>query len=662
MCGIAGILNLFEAAPVAVETIAQMVESIQHRGPDGTGIYRDEEVALGSVRLSILDLTSGDQPISNEDGALWIVYNGEVFNYVELRPDLEKRGHRFTTHTDTEVILHLYEEEGPDCLRHLNGQFALAIWDSRQHSLFLARDRVGVRPLFYSAQNGQLFFGSEIKAILASGKVEACIDPQALREVFTYWSPLSPHSIFQGIQELPPGHWMIARNGQISITPYWHLDFMPESQARTANDYQEELEALLIDATRIRLRADVPVGAYLSGGLDSSITTAIIQTYNKNHLNTFSISFSDPHFDESVYQKQMAEHLGTDHHVIYCNYTDISCAFPDVIWHTETPILRTAPVPMFLLSQLVRDHPLKVVLTGEGADEFLAGYDIFKEMKIRRFWATNPDSTLRPKLLGQIYPDIRGMGASSAFLTGFFKQDLTQTASSFYSHLVRWRNTSRIWRFFNSLIAEDFTFSSVEPPPLTLPADFGAWPPLSQAQYLEIVTFLSPYLLSSQGDRMAMAHSVEGRYPFLDYRVMEFCNRLPPEMKMPVLIEKWLLKQLGRKYLPDIIWRRGKRPYRAPIHRSFFNPQPPEYVRELLSPEAVAAAGYFEPDAVQKLARKAGAAFSGSVGLSEVEDMALVGILSTQLVHQMFIQQRNIPAREAITDHIKLVDRLSAHS
>jgi len=490
MCGIAGIVNLKQSPPAEVETLTKMLAAIQHRGPDSTGVYRDSHAGLGSVRLTIIDLTGGDQPISNEDGTLWIVYNGEVFNYIELRPELERRGHIFSTQTDTEVILHLYEEEGPACLQRLNGQFALAIWDTVQQRLFMARDRVGIRPLFYTVQDDRLIFGSEVKAIFASGYVMAAIDPGALREVFTYWSVQSPRTIFTGIRELPPGYYLLAEDGQVSIQSYWQLDLMPESDRREPESYVEELEALLIDAARIRLRADVPVGAYLSGGLDSSLTTALIRGHTGNKLNTFSIAFTDPAFDERSYQQQMADYLGTEHHRLLCDYPDINQAFPEVVWHTETPILRTAPVPMFLLSGLVSEHDFKVVMTGEGADEFLAGYDIFKEMKIRRFWAADPDSSLRPKLLGLLYPDIQRMGASTAFLVGFFKKDLVQTDSPYYSHLIRWQNTARTLRFLDDPGGETELV-----PVRALPAGFHSWPPLSQAQYLEMTTFLLPYLL-----------------------------------------------------------------------------------------------------------------------------------------------------------------------
>lgn len=646
MCGITGVLNLNEHPPVEQSTLLQMLEMVRHRGPDGFGIYRDDHVGLGSARLSIIDLAGGDQPIGNEAGDKWIVFNGEIFNYVELRPELEKRGHVFATNTDTEVILHLYEDLGPQCLSRLNGQFALAIWDSAQRSLFLARDRVGIRPVFYTINDGYLVFGSEMKAMLAHPSVHATIDLDALAQVFTFWSVQSPRSIFKGIHELPPGHYLLAKDGQIDVKPYWKLDFSEEAPCRPDAEYLEELESLLVDASRIRLRADVPVGAYLSGGLDSSITAAIIQKYTDTHLDTFSISFSDPDFDESYYQLHMADYLGTDHHVVYCTHEDIGRIFPDVIWHTETPILRTAPAPMFLLSKLVREHNYKVVLTGEGADEFLAGYDIFKEAVVRRFWARKPASSLRPLLLGRLYPDIQGLGGSrSAFQMAFFKKGLTDTDSPYYSHLIRWNNTSRNLRFFASPPAIlDFQADHIDVPDPN-------WQPLAQAQFLEVNTFLSPYLLSSQGDRMGMGHSVEGRYPFLDYRVIEFCNRLPHDVKLRGLTEKWLLKQLGKKLVPEQIWKRYKRPYRAPIQRSFFTQNPPAYVTDLFSTDALRDSGYFNPEAVTSLVNKA----QSGVKLSEVDDMALVGVLSTQLVHQQFVKNFSLACTKPA--HLKVVER-----
>jgi asparagine synthase (glutamine-hydrolysing) len=411
----------------------------------------------------------------------------------------------------------------------------------------------------------------------------------------------------------------------------------------------------MIDAARIRLRADVPIGAYLSGGLDSSVTTAIIGNYTDNWLDTFSIAFDDQAFDESRYQRQMAAALGTNHQVVSCSHADISRVFPDVIWHTETPILRTSPAPMYLLSKLVQDHSLKVVLTGEGADEILAGYNIFKETKVRRFWARDPDSQIRPLLLRRLYPYISDLsGGSGAYLAAFFKKGLVDTGSPYYSHAIRWTNTGRIRRFLAHRPEPAAILGVPRPDPPALPPTFGNWTYLAQAQYLEMVTFLSQYLLSSQGDRMSMAHSVEGRYPFLDHRVVEFCNRLPPELKLRGLTEKWLLKQLGRKLVPTSIWQRPKQPYRAPIHRSFFHKGAPEYVAYLLSEPVLRESGLFDPAAVRRLADKA----RRGPRLSEVDGMAVVGILSAQLVYHRFIKTFQ-PSYLLSGDQVRVVDALS---
>ena len=310
MCGIVGVVNLNDARPVAEETLHPMLAMIRHRGPDEFGIYCDDRVGLGSARLSIIDLSGRQQPIGNEDGTLWIVFNGEIFNYLELRPELEKRGHRFTTSSDTEVVLHLYEDYGPNCLNLLNGQFVIAIWDTRTRSLFLARDRLGIRPLFYTVNNRHLIFGSEMKAILAHPDVSAEISPGALAQIFTYWSTLSPATIFRDIYSLPPAHYMVIRDGRLSIQPFWSLGFAAGSRANLRVEAAlEELESLLIDATLLRLRADVPVGSYLSGGLDSPVTTPIIRTQKRNRLATLSIFFSQAEFDEGGFHTRMASIL-----------------------------------------------------------------------------------------------------------------------------------------------------------------------------------------------------------------------------------------------------------------------------------------------------------------------------------------------------------------
>jgi asparagine synthase (glutamine-hydrolysing) len=651
MCGIVGICDLGGNRPVAEASIRQMLGMIRHRGPDQFGIYLDGSVGLGNARLSIIDLSSGQQPISNEDGTLWIVFNGEIFNHPELREELERLGHRYSTNCDTETVLHAYEEWGPDSLSHFNGQFAIAIWDTRNRALFLARDRLGVRPIFYTVHDGILVFGSEIKAILAAPGVTAAVDPVALDQIFTFWSPLSPRSFFRGIQEVPAGHWMRVQDGQIRVQPYWELTFPEAGEApvRSKESYKEEFRELLIDATRIRLRADVPVGAYLSGGLDSSTITAIIRNFTSNPLETFSISFTDPVFDESSYQSRMAAALGTDHHVVYATHADIGRAFPDVVWHTETPIMRTSPAPMFLLSGLVREKNFKVVLTGEGADEFLAGYDIFKEAKIRRFWAARPDSQFRPGLFNRIYPWLAGLSRGN-YAQAFFGMGLTETQDPDYSHQIRWRTTARAKRFFSADLQQSIRAGQQELTPFH-PKGFETWDPLHQAQYLEISVFLSQYLLSSQSDRVAMGHSVEGRFPFLDHRMVAFCDRLPPTLKLRGLTEKYLLKEVSREWLPADITDRPKQPFRAPIHRAFFNDTPPDYLEELLSPSTLKASGYFNPQAVDHLVVK----LKQGLALSETDDMALAGIISTQLVDRQFLSSFRLSSPLDGTDDVKVV-------
>lgn len=662
MCGIVGIHNLTQNPPLEPAQLEQMLGMIRHRGPDefGTYLFQDDQsgLAMGSARLSIIDLGGGQQPIGNEDNSAWIVFNGEIYNYVELRPSLEQAGHQFKTDSDTEVILHLYEEYGPDCVAHLNGQFAFAIWDERKRRLFIARDRVGIRPLYYTVQDGAFIFASEMKAILADERVQPELDPIALDQIFTFWSPIQPRTIFKNIQTLPPGHFLMAQNGNLQIEPYWQPQFPVDGETTQASldEAAQQLRELLIDSTQIRLRADVPVGAYLSGGLDSSSTSALIHHYTNKRLETFSIAFTDEAFDESAFQYQMADHLGTNHNLITCSHEDIGRVFPDVIWHTETPIMRTSPAPLYLLSKLVQDTNFKVVLTGEGADEFLGGYNIFKEAKIRRFWARQPDSTIRPLLLHKLYPYIGGL-QNEAYLRKFFGQGLEDVEAADYSHAIRWRNTSRTKRVF----APEFREGVPETSPLdniTLPDGFANWSGIAKAQWLEITIFLAEYLLCSQGDRMGMAHSVEGRFPFLDHRVIEFAAQLPPQYKIRGMDEKHILKRAMRDLLPDEIWNRPKRPYRAPIHKSFFvEGRPLDWVAEVLSPANVAAAGCFNPLAVEGLQKKI--ARSGQLG--ETDDMMLAGVLSTQLVHQQFIANFELKAPiNAANDKIKAIDRRTA--
>jgi asparagine synthase (glutamine-hydrolysing) len=637
MCGIAGIFNLSDAKEISIDTLKRMVAVLKHRGPDGFGFYKDERVGLAHARLSIIDLEGGWQPIHNEDKKVWITFNGEIFNYIELRRDLEDKGHSFYTKSDTEVIVHAYEEYGADCVSHLNGQFAFAIWDKADKRLFIARDRVGIRPLYYTLVGGTMVFASEIKSLFMDSRINREMDPFALDQTFTFWMSIPPRTAFKDIRELPAGHHMTVKNGECKIQKYWDPDFTLDDHIRSEEEYAEELRELLINSTRLRLRADVSVGAYLSGGIDSSVITSLIKTFTDNPLRTFSVAFHDEVYDESTYQKEMIDYLGTDHSYIKCSYSDISRVFPDVIWHTEQPVVRTAPAPLYMLSSLVRENGYKVVLTGEGSDEILAGYDIFKEAKIRKFLQRFPDSKIRPQILKRLYPYLANSPTRSLqYAKAFFNVDTKRYPDEFYSHITRWNTTSNIKLFFSDELKGALSgYRGGDELSQLVSDQMGGFDYLSRAQYLEIKTLLSGYLLSSQGDRMAMGNSVEGRFPFLDHRVIEFCCKLPPNVRMQALTEKYILKKSMRDLLPESITKRTKQPYMAPDSKSFFAGGVPEYVKEMFSEGALKKAGYFDVKKTQRLFDKC----KKGLAIGFKDNMAFVGILASQLLYNHFVEQ-----------------------
>jgi len=663
MCGIAGIIDFTSRTPDE-SVLRCMLGLLHHRGPDACGIYRDDVAGLAHARLSIIDLAGGDQPIHNEDQSIWIVFNGEIFNYPELRQTLISRGHQFYTRSDTEVLVHLYEDHGPDFLHQLNGQFAIGLWDLRQKRLLLARDRLGIRPLFYVEKAGRLVFGSEIKALFADSSITRALSAQALSDVFTCWAPFGALTPFQGVCQLLPGHYALFSREGMGTCSYWQPSFAtPPNGNRSLAEWTEALSELLYDAARIRLRADVPVGAYLSGGLDSTYISSLVKRSFNNRLCTFSVGFTDDRFDETPFQEKAVQALETDHRTVRCTEKDIGELFPQVIWHAEAPILRTAPAPLFKLSQLVRQNEFKVVLTGEGADEVFAGYNIFKEDRVRRFWARQPNSKVRPMLLQRLYPYIfsQGNGRARAFLESFFRKSLTQVDSPAYSHLIRWENTGLLQTFFSDelrgRIRKEQAF--MERFISSLPDDFMRWDPLSRAQYTEMTIFLSNYLLSSQGDRMAMGHSVEGRFPFLDHRVVEFASRVPTSYRLNGLEEKFILKQAARDLIPMELCQRPKQPYRAPISRCFLCDDPPDFVGELLSEEAIQRAGYFHSKKVERLLAKCEKQEGHLV--SERENMALVGILSTQILDHQFVRHfPPYPLHEP--EHVRVFKHTHSHT
>ncbi|MGK6311675.1 asparagine synthase (glutamine-hydrolyzing) [Neorhizobium sp. DT-125] len=647
MCGLAGFTGEACGSGNPEMLLSSMARAIAHRGPDGQGVFSAPGIGLAHVRLSIVGLADGQQPMTSADGRFTIVFNGEIFNYVELRDELKARGIVFRTGSDTEVLLQLYATYGEACLSRLNGDFAFAIWDARERRLMLARDRMGVRPLFYAEHKGALYFASEVKALLQVPGIEAELDPVALDQIFTLWAPIPPRTAFKNIFELEPGHLMIARNGRTEIRPYWSLDF-PDADDHAEADRatkEEELRALLTDATRLRMRADVPVGAYLSGGLDSSLIAALAAPMAPNGLNTFSVTFDDAEHDESAFQMAVARALGTHHRAVACGPGDIAGNFPDVIRFTERPVLRTAPAPLYRLSGLVRDAGMKVVLTGEGADEVFAGYDIFREAHVRRFCARRPGSKIRPHLFRKLYPYLPGLKQQSAdYLAAFFGAGNDAADDPLFSHRPRFRSTAAAKIFYSDDLRSTLgAYDAAEELASRLPENFGRWHPLHQAQYLETRFLLPGYILSSQGDRMAMAHGIEGRFPFLDHRLVEFASRLPPGMKLKGLEEKHVLRRVAKDVLPDIIAKRPKQPYRAPDSRSFAGSGEQAYVSELLSEEAITGAGLFNARAVAKLHQKCRAQPVSGFR----DNAAFVGILSTQLWLRSFESRQTAEVRNA---------------
>jgi asparagine synthase (glutamine-hydrolysing) len=637
MCGICGFVSRSGEPDTAL--VLRMMGRLAHRGPDGSGYYRDERAVLGHTRLAIIDAVGGVQPLSNEDGRVWITFNGELFNYVELAEELKALGHQFRTASDTEVVVHAWEEWDSGCFGRFNGQWAIALWDRARGELVLSRDPAGILPLYYCLSPKRFLFASEMKAIFADESLPRAFDPSGMAELFAFWCPVAPRTPYAGIQELEPGHWAVLRNGGFEKHAYWQANFPPAGQEESQDIVENgrRLREKLIEATRLRfLRSDVPVGAYLSGGIDSSVTAAIIAKYTGAPLRTFSLRFADAEFDEGPYQEEMARRLGTEHMSVEVSAADIAEAFPEVIWHGEKPILRAAPAPLFLLSRLVRRSGYKVVVTGEGSDEVLAGYDIFREARVRAFLARDPESRKRARAAELLYPwMLRSPGKAPSFARAFFGKNLDPSDPAL-SHRPRWDSTESIRRMldpgFRAAIEAERPDEELV---ARMPAGRDAWDQVSRAQWLEFTTLLPGYILSAQGDRMLMGNSVEGRFPFLDAGVMDLANSFPSRHKLLGLDEKHILKREFADLVPESILRRPKQPYRAPDASSFFKGGRPEWLSELASERTIREAGVFDPTAVASLFAKCDAV--GGEVMSNTDNMRVLAVVSTQLAHRHFI-------------------------
>ncbi|MBS2031447.1 MAG: asparagine synthase (glutamine-hydrolyzing) [Deltaproteobacteria bacterium] len=637
MCGVAGFT--FDAGLRGMERrgrferpLQRMLAALRHRGPDAQRGLLLDGMALGHTRLAIVDLEGGVQPMRDPATGVTVTFNGEIFNHQELREPLA-RGYAFRTRSDTEVLLASYLAYGIDCVQSFNGQFAFAIWDPRTRELWLARDRVGICPLFYARTSAGLAFASEAKALFAAGLVTPRLDVASLKQTLQLWSPAEGRSAFEGVCALPPRTVARFASGALELRRYWELDLDDAHIVRrSAREDELEVEALLRDAVRLRLRADVPVGAYLSGGLDSSLLSAIAKLQIGDGLKTFSVKFRNGDFDEREHQARAVAALRTEHATVEVDERAVAEALPEVVWHAEQLLLRAAPAPLLKLSNLVREHGLKVVLTGEGADEIFWGYDLYKETSVRQRWAQEPDSPRWSSLLSRLYPWLGTFARASGMLRESFGVGLDAPDAWDFSHRVRWTAGARLMRLLEPGVAfaaaDEDPASSAE---LAFPTRALGFRALARAQVLEMQTFLSGYLLSAQGDRVLLGHGVEGRFPFLDHRLMQCAARLPDTAKLRGLRDKRILRRIGRRLLPPVLAQRGKFPYRAPVVSGLVGPNAVDWAREALQPSAIRQAGLFDANKVKLLVDK----LARGGHASESDASALVAVATGQLLEQM---------------------------
>jgi asparagine synthase (glutamine-hydrolysing) len=632
MCGIAGAIDLTGTRAFPSEPLAAMLAAIAHRGPDDEGVHTEPGLGLGSNRLAIVDLFGGHQPISNETGDVWVAFNGELFDYPELRIELAGRGHHLATACDTELWVHLYEDLGEDVFARAAGQFAVSLWDRRQRTLYLGRDRVGICPLHYAECDGWLLWASEIKALFASGMVAPQPDVRGISYFFTFISPGTTRTCFEGIKSLAPGHYLRIRNGCVEVRQYWDLDFPDAGEERRYDDPRaavDELEDLLSRAVRRRLRGDVPVVSYISGGLDSTTVLGASMKELGRPLPAFTISLDQAGQDEREHATESAAVLGSPLTTVTMTRERIAAVYPDLIRAAEAPVLDTACACLLRLSESVHDAGYKVALTGEGADEALAGYLWFRTeqigLRIGR-WCGQRGLRLMHRA---ILATVGGNGAHRppwAAMGGVrpVQQELAELFAQTRERLF----SPAMWE----RLGEHSPYHDLD---LTNPR-ITRWDPLNRSLYVGYKTMLPGLLLNAKGDRVAMRSSVETRYPFLDEDLIDFCAAIDPHYKLNGKTNKWLLRCVARKVLPPTIANRPKTMFRATMSPTFLGPDRPAWVDQVLSRESLLRTGYFDPDAVAAVRTWQSHEPRWTTVRNFTFDMAMTAVIATQLWHHVY--------------------------
>lgn len=608
MCGITGAVWTEYGPAIERETLLRMTEVLRHRGPDDEGFYTSEVqthaypgsiagVALGFRRLSIIDVAGGQQPLSNEDGTIWTVFNGEIYNFPDLRRRLEGSGHTLRTSSDTETIVHLYEDEGVEFLRHLEGMFALAIWDARRRQLVLARDRLGKKPLVYRVENGRLLFASELKSLLEVPGVPREIDPGAVDEYLTYQYVPHPNTIFRGIRKLPPAHYAVYRDGRLSVGSYWEPDFTREVR-RPKVEYQEELRRLLTAAVEKRLQSEVPLGAFLSGGVDSSIVVALMQKLASKPVKTFSIGFPVAEFDEARYAREVAKHLGTEHHEERVQPDGVAI-LPKLVWNYDEPFADSSAIPTYYVAQMTRRH-VTVALSGDGGDELFAGYERYRAVKLADWFDRLPRGVISflSASWWQRLPTSSRQKSMMRRMQRFAGAIAQSPQRRYYDWMSIFNEARRAQLYRDEFLAQlpdsdPFVFLS------RAFARAAGRDQVTATSLADLVTYL-PCDLLTKVDIASMAHGLECRQPFLDHHVVELAAEMPLALKMRFWRGKRILQETFGGLLPPSIFRRSKMGFGVPLAH-WFRHELRDYAREVLLDPATLARGYFRPQAVEQL-------------------------------------------------------------